>query len=112
MEGAKWSREFQASGMSGDLLEDAEGADPLVIELLHRTLGRDIACVKPCEVVDFEGSRYRVASIFGRKHILFDLGEWAMALPGSVQIPFLMYNIHCYMLQAFNTYSTHIKICS
>ncbi len=72
MEGAKWSREFQASGMSGDLFEDAEGADPLVIELLHRTLGRDIACVKPCEVVDFEGSRYRVASIFGRKRILFD----------------------------------------
>ncbi len=23
-----------------------------------------------------------------------DLGEWAMALPGSVQIPFLMYIIH------------------
>ncbi len=22
-----------------------------------------------------------------------------MALPGSVQIPFLMYNIHCYILQ-------------
>ncbi len=41
-----------------------------------------------------------------------DLSEWAMALPGSVQILFLMYNIHCYMLQAFNTYSTHIKICS
>ncbi len=26
------------------------------------------------------------------------LGEWAMALPGSVQILFSMYNIHCYII--------------
>ncbi len=81
MEGAKWSREFQASGMSGDLLEDAEGADPLVIELLHRTLGRDIACVKPCEVVDFEGSRYRVSSIFGSQAYI--VRWYARAVPGD-----------------------------
>ncbi len=52
--------------MSGHLLEDPEGTDPLVVKLLHGPLGRDIAGVEPCEVVDFEGSRYRVAAIFRR----------------------------------------------
>ncbi len=66
VERTEGSREFQATRMSGHLLEDPEGTDPLVVKLLHGPLGRDIAGVEPCEVVDFEGSRYRVAAIFRR----------------------------------------------
>ncbi len=43
--------------------------------------------------------RVRDVSVITGLNIHRDLGEWAMALPGSVQIPFLMYNIHCYILQ-------------
>ncbi len=72
MERAKGAREFQAASMGGHLLEDTEGANPLVVELLHGTLCRNIACIEPCKVVNLEGGRYWVAPVFRCQRVLFD----------------------------------------
>ncbi len=73
MERASEGAEGVPSGEhGGHLFEDTEGANPLVVELLHGTLCRNIACIKPCKVVNLEGGRYRVASVFRCQRVLFD----------------------------------------
>lgn len=46
--------ELEATGVSGDDVDDLEGSKSLVVEFLHRAFGFDVARVQPARVADVE----------------------------------------------------------
>lgn len=71
MNGFQARREFEASGVGGDLLKNAIWTKTLVIKFLHGSLGLDIARVKPAKVAGVKVGDF-LAAVLSRGLVTID----------------------------------------